>query len=58
MCMQQTHRSNLENLTIKIYTFWQIPMSIKLKELADLMSEVIFASTVRPVFHVNGLFFG
>lgn len=33
-------------------------MSIKLKELADLMSEVIFASTVRPVFHVNGLFFG
>ena len=49
-------RSNLENLTIKMYTFWQIPMSIKLRELADLIFEVIFASTGRPVFCANHLF--
>lgn len=53
--MYAADRSNLENLTIKIYTFWQIPMSIKLKELADLTFEVIFASAGRPVFCASDL---
>lgn len=33
-----------------------MPVSVKLKELADLLFEVIFASTGRPVFCANDLF--
>lgn len=56
MYIQQTDSSNLENFTIKIYTFWQIPTSIKLKKLADLVFEVIFASAGRPTLCASDLF--
>lgn len=50
--MQQKDRSNLENLTIKIYILWPV----KLKDLAHFLFEVIFASTASLVLCANDFF--